>query len=135
MKFQELLSIYENTEEIIKRHFEKGYKSREICKEELSLNLEWFWNMKTFCEDYNNVIEMKNPTKTESKKYKSKNKGCPLCGVIHYRGIDIPVYNDDYGQQMFCILPNGELISGGAYNLWCEYDFCSTYDESILPRL
>ena len=62
----------------------------------------------------------------EGKEYEFK---FPLVGILSYNGEDIPVYDDDFGQQDFCMY-HGKSISGGAYNLFPESEFIA-HIESI----
>ena len=56
--------------------------------------------------------------------------GFPLIGLLHYRGVTVPMYNDDYGQQVFAKW-NGREVSGGAYNpYYCE-EFVMELDREI----
>ena len=48
--------------------------------------------------------------------------------ILEYRGEEIPVYCDDYGQQEF-IIYKGNIYNGGAYNITAEYDFCAFIDN------
>lgn len=46
---------------------------------------------------------------------------CPIIGVLRYRNHEIPVYDDDYGQSVFCVYRDrkGEehILSSGAFNV------------------
>lgn len=106
MSKPESLSFYKKTEEYL-----RGYKA--ACN-------RWFEEMKSECEDFNPRIEK---TTEENR----RENGDLLIGYLNYRGERIPVYNDDYGQQLYIIYEN-EVISGGCYNLFPEYDFCYSID-------
>jgi len=47
--------------------------------------------------------------------------------MLEYRGEKIPMYIDDYGQQIF-IVYNNKAYYGGAYNINTNIDFCTFID-------
>lgn len=52
----------------------------------------------------------------------------PLASVIFYHNQTLPIYNDDYGQQMLARY-NGKDWSGGAYNLHYLDTFTAQLDS------
>ena len=58
------------------------------------------------------------------------NQSCPLYSIIKYRDQIIPVYNDDYGQQMYAVF-RGRELSGGSYNFNYIDAFLPTVDEML----
>lgn len=70
---------------------------------------------------------LRKPTAEDRKQYDNQ-PGFPLHAILIYRNHEIPMYDDDAGQQVFAIY-NNETISGGAYNLsYCE-TFANTLDS------
>lgn len=57
-------------------------------------------------------------------------KGCAFCGVLRYRGAEVPLYDDDAGQQVFAVL-DGETIGGGSFNLF----YCDEFERAVDLRL
>lgn len=60
-------------------------------------------------------------------------KGIPIHNdepyqILEYKGLSIPIYSDDYGQQDFIVLGN-EVFGGGAYNFGAIYDFMYLIDK------
>jgi len=56
----------------------------------------------------------------------------PLIGILHYRHYQIPIYDDDNGQQAFAVYHyNGEdhIVSGGAFNLYYALDIAFQLDD------
>ena len=50
--------------------------------------------------------------------------------TIHYRGVSVPVFCDDYGQCFYCIF-NGEILSFGGYQTEYEDEVKSLVDYEI----
>ena len=55
---------------------------------------------------------------------KEQHKPENYVSTVHYRGYDVDVYDDDYGQQYYFIL-DGKEIGCGAYNF--DYQGCIQY--------
>ena len=125
MKFEDLLYVYESQLAYVERMMEPNTlsfykKTEEYFKGYKAACFKWFEEMKLECEDFEPQIE-KVDTKIK------RENGDLLIGYLNYRGEQIPVYDDDQGQQMY-IIYNGEVIPGGSYNLFPEYDFCYSID-------
>lgn len=73
--------------------------------------------------NYYKVISAIDLTDEQKEQYKHPDPQFPLCGLLEYRGQVVPMYDDDYGQQVFAVF-RGRDIAGGAYNM--EY-----YDSFI----
>jgi hypothetical protein len=125
MKFEDLLYVYESQLAYVERMMEPNTlsfykKTEEYFKGYKAACFKWFEEMKLECEDFKPQIE-KVDTKIK------RDNGDLLIGYLNYRGEQIPVYDDDQGQQIY-IIYNGEVIPGGSYNLLPEYDFCYFID-------
>lgn len=85
-----------------------------------------FFNcIKEKCGDF--CPTMRKPYEYEIEEYDDQ-LGYPLIAMIDYRNDVIPVYDDDSGQQYFCIVERKES-HGGAYNTDPTHIFCRFYDQ------
>lgn len=50
----------------------------------------------------------------------------PLIGVMQYRGVEVPLYDDDCGQQIFARY-DGQDLPGGPFNL----DYCQEFADDL----
>lgn len=135
MKFEDLLNLYEHNIEYANRmmtedclSFYKKDKQYWIGYKIATNN--WFEALKDECSDFNPKIrrEISKEEERECKYIDEQGYEHTPVGMFKYRGEDVPVYLDDYGQQEY-IIYEGREICGGAYNLAPEYDFCYMIDK------
>ncbi len=130
LTFKDLLADYEQQLAYIKRMIEP--ETLSFYGKTLDYWEGYFWGVfRTFEEikiytDFNPHI--RKATTKEEKEFLYL--GQPPCGVLDYRGLKIPIYDDDPGQQFFMVF-EGEEFGGGAFNGYPEEDFCYLIDESI----
>ena len=123
MNFEDALAIYESYLFRIRRYQKSGYYSQAYLDGMRSQNLSWFRDI-VLDQD---LVGWKRVDVDLSQFVYDGNE--PLY-VISYRGKLIPVYNDDYGQQVFAVI-NGKEFSGGAYNLYPEDYFTYQVDKLL----
>lgn len=137
-KFWNILGQYYHMLCFNKRDLDLGDITEKEFLTRNYINMEWFHEMiysMLSLRDYARIS--RDEKKLRLKKFRLSDKErCPGCDdgkpykVITYRGFDIPVYNDDYGQQDFAIFM-GKCISGGAYNLFSDQEFMSYVDHYL----
>ena len=129
--FENLLKDYEHQLDYIKRMIEPRTlsfykKTRDYWEGYFWGVFQIFQEMKDYCPDFN--PKMREATKEEEKEFLYQDQ--PPCGVLEYRGLRVPIYDDDYGQQVFMVF-NGKEYGGGTYNFCPEEDFCHIIDNTI----
>lgn len=125
-----LENFYLRQLENLQTRFLRGLMSQKERDAGLRTNMSWFSNMRylgqiedegcqiTYCLDL--------PADVRSK-YKHSELG-EVAYILRYRNHDIPVYDDDAGQQEVAIIFDHE-VAGGAYNMTAVSDFCTAFDE------
>lgn len=130
--FENLLGDYEHQLDYIKRMTEPKtlsfYKtSKEYWEGYYEAVHKWFEDMKTYyCDDFKPI--MREATKEEEKEFLYQDQ--PPIKMLEYRGLCVPIYDDDYGQQYFMVF-EGKEYGGGSFNGFPEYDFCYIIDDVI----
>ena len=111
-----------------------------ITKEEFDAavsaeHLAWSDTMMALYSEYQfgKFIDLEHISAEDLKRFDTE-KGFPCIGFIQYRGHEIPLYDDDYGQQVFGKL-NGHDLSGGAYNFNYMQDIMAQADYLIDTEL
>jgi len=125
MKFEDLLYLYEKELEYVDRMTQPDNlsfykKTKEYYDGYRKACNKWFESLKEKCEDFIPMIKFC----ISEEKYNN----CLLIGHLEYRGESVPVYDDDYGQQMFIVYQD-QIISGGPFNPCPEDDFCYAIDQ------
>lgn len=131
LDFETLLHLYSyKLYNIVDRHMH-GLDSEEDYKGALALNRLWLEDIADYIGRDYTVRKHDELTQEEIDKYSplgvEGHYAMDLMYVIDYRGLTIPVFNDDYGQQDIALI-NGEWCSGGSYNFHPEEVFCSRAD-------
>lgn len=131
LTFEDLLYEYESQLCYIKRMIEPKTLSvynmtKEYWEGYYYAVFHWFETMKDYCTDFDPL--MREATIKEEQEFLYENQ--PPCGVLDYRGVRAPVYDDDYGQQLFMVF-RGQIYGGGAFNTAPERDFCYIIDGII----
>lgn len=134
MIFERLLEIHEDNLAWIKRkialadnEFKKSYW-RGAAEIESSL----FSKLKSECDGYD-PTKLSHPA-TEADRIKFDTEFHKLDRILEYRGYELPIYSDDYGQRYFTKF-NGASWSGATYDDTPEYDFCDFADKFIDEEL
>lgn len=126
MKFNELLDTYEVFISRCRR------LRQQLDSQELHGYLQgvvsMFRNLKLYCDDYQ--LQVRPVQKGENFKKKLA-EGVELEGVLDYRDYHIPIYCDDYGQQIIGYW-EGKELPGGSYNMAGEYDIADQFDDLLL---
>ena len=127
--FTNMLTAHEN------RLYNLGERFRRQLITEEALNAA-FYNEESSWRDflmvlrsyynYDKVISAIDLTDEQKEQYKHPDPQFPLCGLLEYRGQVVPMYDDDYGQQVFAIFRGRDLV-GGAYNMW----YCDSFIDEI----
>ena len=118
--------------------FEHKLMDEDTLDERLYVNLEWFHYLRSQLFKEEEVFKVIKDRRILNKKMflLPEKQRCPGCDdgrpfkIIRYRNIDIPVYDDDYGQQDFAVI-NGEEISGGSYNFFAHEEFMNYVDRML----
>jgi hypothetical protein len=126
MEFKELLEIYKHQLYFIKRHQKLGSYTDDYLMGRRHANFRWFQDMLLFV--VNREYEILDATEEELKAY--EHDGDWPSRLISYRGEIIPVFIDDYGQQLFTVI-RGEEHSGGSFNIDAEEDFMYQMDAVL----
>lgn len=131
LDFETLLNLYfYKLYNIVDRHM-RGLDSEEDYNRALALNRLWLEDIADYIGRDYTVRKHDELTQEEIDKYAplgiEGNYAMYLMYVIEYRGLTIPVFDDDYGQQDIAWI-NGEWCSGGSYNFHAEDTFCSRAD-------
>lgn len=131
LQFNDLLELMEYDKEYVQRMLTPDalsfyHKTMTYWEGYWESKVKTFINLKMYCDDYNPTTRV--VTATDKVLYHDDKIHDELCEILCYRGKEIPVYNDDYGQQMYAIY-EGKILSGGAYNFAAEFDFCDMIDE------
>lgn len=120
MKHEDLFAIYQRTLEWIDRRKEPDtadfYKeSPETWKHAKEVAFDMYQSLRHWCEDGSPSLyrdcRIDESRKGAHKPYKF-DKGemeYPCVGAFTYRGIEFPVYNDDYGMSEFTVF-EGHVI-------------------------
>ncbi len=127
LKFRQLLIDYlDNCINIKQKMNRKGLSENDknFLEGQRHQNLLDFKRMKYYYIDEDEMFTSRLSTEKDSKKYKIKGD-YPLVEIFEYRGQIVPVYFDDYGQQMFAIY-KGKELPGGAYE---AQPYCWLSDE------
>jgi len=127
MTYEQLLTCYELALDLVKMQRERGHKSPDFLDGFQKGALQMYWSAR----DETDFKPQIDPATPEEKKkfYDPESKEEPF-GILRYRGQEVPVYDDDYGQQEYIIF-RGETYCGGAYNFGADYDFCSYVDNVL----
>ena len=134
LDFETLLHLYSyKLYNIVDRHM-RGLDDEEEFTRALALNRLWLEDIADYIGRDYTVRKRDELTKEEIDKYAPLGvEGkyvMDLIYVIDYRGMTIPVFNDDYGQQDIALI-NEKWCSGGSYNFHPEEVFCSYADYYI----
>lgn len=137
-KFRDLLLEYLFVLGGIQDKLKRGIINNETANTLRYYNLDWLhWTRGRTLEDKEIFTESRDKRKLNNKKFLlPEEKRCPGCDdgkpyrIITYRGIEIPVYDDDYGQQDFAIVL-GQEISGGSYNFFSVEEFIDASDRLL----
>lgn len=125
MNFEELLADYETILININRQKRRHYRSDEYL-EAYYQGASRMFHLSKLSGDFRPARS--KPTPEQKEKYLFE--GEEPVAMLYYRGKEIPIYNDDYGQQEFIVF-NDKTFGGGAYNTMAEYDFCDYMDDII----
>lgn len=131
LNFETLLDLYfYKLYNIVDRHMRK-LDNEEDYNRALALNRLWLEDIADYVGRDYTVRKCNELTKEEIDKYAPLGvEGkyvMDLIYVIDYRGLTIPVFADDYGQQDIALI-NDKWCSGGSYNFHPEEAFCSRAD-------
>ena len=129
MNFKSLLENYEEVIELakIQKRRKDAPKGVEYWNAFIDGAFHLFQNMKY---EIGFEPEVEYPTEEEKQKYYlQKYKEYPFA-ILNYRGQEVPIYIDDYGQQEYMVF-QGKEYSGGAYNFECRKDFCCIIDDYL----
>lgn len=133
LTFEILLHLYSyKLYNIVERH-NRGLDNEEEYRRALALNRLWLEDIADYIGRDYTVRTRKDDeiTKAEIDKFAplgvEENYIMYLIYVIDYRGLTIPVFADDYGQQDIAWINDG-WCSGGSYNFHPEEVFCSRAD-------
>ena len=136
--FQYIINTYQVNlcNSVIRKN--RGLITEEEYKAERRINRLWFSDMAYYLRKYE-IRKQEQITAEERAEFEPLGKNdngyiMDLIYIIDYRGVKIPVFCDDYGQQDICWF-DGEWWGGGAYNFNPENDFCSFADSHIEKRL
>ena len=132
MEFKEILEKYEDDIKYADRMLEPRClsffkKSEDYWKGYKKACYSWF-QMAKECVHFTPLTREADEEEKEQLKYIENDTVYEPIFILLYRGEEIPVYDDDYGQQEF-IIYNGEHYSGGTYNFAAVFDFCSFVDR------
>lgn len=133
MDFEKLLEGYEEAIELAKTQKQRknAPKGAEYWNAFIDGAFHLFQNIK---REIDFKPQVDDPTEEEKQKYYLKEyKEYPV-GILRYRGQEVPIYIDDYGQQEFIVI-DGKTYGGGTYNTLCEYDFCMIIDRIINEQI
>ena len=122
MEFNDVLTAYAMQLATIKRFSEKGAYSEDYLLGRRVANFYWLQDMINFT---GREYEILDATEEELKAY--EHNGDWPSRLISYRGEIIPVFIDDYGQQLFTFI-RGEEHTGGSFNLFAEEEFMYEMD-------
>ena len=123
------MSEYENALFAIARYKEReglDDAAAELCRR---INLNWLSDVMSTSSAFEEKSVSELPDETVAK-YDNREDGLPLVGVIFYRGIEMPCYDDGYGQQIVATF-KGRDWGSGAYNLCYADEFCRRADCAI----
>jgi len=131
--FANMLSAHELRLHNLHERFERGllseeelriaFATAESCWHDFLMELRPHYH-------YHKVISVADLTDEQKEQYKNPDPQFPLCGLLEYRGQVVPMYDDDYGQQVFAVFRGRDLV-GGTYNLlYCE-SFMSEIDYAL----
>ena len=107
-------------------HSKKRYERDQIMLEQL--HNERYFNYRWFREVKDNFLEH------FIERYQKNSDNLDYLYSFKYRGVDVDVFIDDYGQQEYCqfeIEGDRTEMGGGAYNDLAIYDFCMTVDYKL----
>ncbi len=122
MEFNDVLTAYAMQLATIKRFSEKGAYSEDYLLGRRAANFYWLQDMINFT---GREYEILDATEEELKAY--EHNGDWPSRLISYRGEIIPVFIDDYGQQLFTFI-RGEEHTGGSFNFFAEEEFMYEMD-------
>lgn len=125
MEFEELLADYESILMNIGRQKNRSYRGDEYLEAYYQGASRMFHLSKLNSDFKPSRVE---PTPEQKEKYLFE--GEEPVSILYYRGKEVPVYVDDYGQQEFIVF-EGKTFGGGSYNTMAEYDFCDYLDDII----
>lgn len=135
IEFRDLLLEYHFILMSSKRRAEHVNEDESVLLNRLYVNREWFHYMRRHLFNDEDIFEIiTDKRRLGNKRFLLDEKHrCPGCEdgkpfkIIKYRGIDIPVYDDDYGQQDFAVI-DGKIVSGGSYNFFADDEFIGYVD-------
>jgi len=133
MTFKDLLDAHEGNIEHARRMMQPDIlamtmKTEEYWRGYIYSSFQMFQTLRNYCDD--GYPKIRTDLTEEEKVEFDTEKDFPLYGIMEYRGIKVPVYDDDYGQQMFAIY-DGSTISGGSYNFFPEHEFVYFIDSKL----
>lgn len=120
---QNALDIYYSNLVNIKARADRNLINADEKRVMLDLNISWYHHL----YDYHFIT-------AEDKYRKEDIAQNNYLYTFSYRGIEVNVFNDDYGQQEYCeFIVAGEKrdASGGCYNFWAEEVFCHQVDYAL----
>ena len=115
---------FEHILDSIFAHWTRKLISDEEMYRQRYINMKWFHKFYSYLEPAEEIDCSKLP-KVLVDEYDT-DKQFPLASIIFYHNETLPVYDDDYGQQVFARY-NGKDWSGGAYNL----DYLDTFTAQL----
>jgi len=104
---------------ITKDSLKAAFYAEQSCWRDFLTELRPYYN-------YYKVISVSDLTDEQKEQYKHPDPQFPLCGLLEYRGQIVPMYDDDYGQQVFAVFRGRDLI-GGSYNT----EYCDSFIGEI----
>ena len=119
---------YERYLDSIYLHWKRGWINDDEMYHRRSINRAWFHLVYAHLNPWNEVYRDQLSPELIAKYDNQPN--FPLCSIIFYHNEEIPVYDDDYGQQVFARWHDHEW-SGGAYNLMYADQFCDELDNAL----
>ena len=115
---------FEHTLDSIFAHWIRKLISDEEMYRQRYINMKWFHKFYSYLEPANEV-DCSKLSEQLIDKYDTDEQ-FPLTSIIFYHDQTLPVYDDDYGQQVFARY-NGTDWSGGTYNL----DYLDTFTAQL----
>lgn len=140
IEFRDLLLQYYTLLTSFKYRLQQNIDSSREFQKRISVNMAWFHYLIEHLDSKDVFKKTFEKRKLSRKKFLlPEDQRCPGCEdgkplyILKYRGIDIPVYDDDYGQQEVAYF-DGKAISGGCYNFFPEYEFIFYIDRYLEDR-
>lgn len=126
MEFADVLEIYEMFLKRIRRFKKAGAFSEEYLEGMRRQNFIWFQDLslQTSGKEWRELEGIEEVVKDY------EFEGELPYRLILYRGVILPIYRDDYGQQDFTVIRN-RVISGGSYNSFAVDEFIYEVDKIL----